>query len=650
MREIDRELFNAVEQGNLDRVQRCLYRGANILARGSHHTVLHSAVRRDDREVVKLVLNKIKETQSPYIDAKDTEGNTPLMWAAKYGHVNAAEVLLDHGADTEVRNNDGMTALHLVARENNLGVAELLIDKGADVYAEDKDGKKPIDLARERNHSSVEKLLYENDYSLNEVATYAGEVVVGTAEVAGTVALVTAAGVAGLAIDAAVAVGELAVGAVQAAADAATAEPSESEYDREQRGRLEAAAGGAQPGSLHYYQRTEHVRREEDDRCIIQSYQEQQKAYFYLSEFASNNFQNASVEQVKQGLYLASFEERGIEVNGKCVAITRGLTQALFLQGERSFLGNLETSAEIYERIAQGRQVSKREEKEVFAFSNLLDSFEQQLDSATNSLPSNLIYTKGYKTLSDLSNYIAEIKDDFAIHLVTDNHVVAIYRIGDNYTYFDSNAAFISELKSVTEVVKKAVEFAGYKVEEKGFLVEHFDVDKANNLLSDEDKQNLTREIKTERQLLAEQDKELGLIKINGQEVSRVKLYNFGTKINVKGSVPLLINAAMNLSSEKFQDHLDKKEVSMTAREYLDNLKNSKNVEEATKVIPFIGSEREIEEAEQTRKPKFSKQSVSTASQQENCLSETANGKPESYLSGITISTRKNVIASRFPL
>ncbi|GFR17441.1 phosphoribosylformylglycinamidine synthase subunit PurL [Trichonephila clavata] len=119
---------------------------------------------------------------------------------------------------------------------------------------------------------------------------------------------------------------------------------------------------------------------------------------------------------------------------------------------------------------------------------------------------------------------------------------------------------------------------AGYKVEEKGLLVEHFDVGKANNLLSSEDKQILAKEIKTERQLLEEQDKELGLIKINGHELSRVQLYDFGTKINVEGSVPLLINANMNLSSKKFQNHLDKKEVSMTAREYLDNLKNSKNI------------------------------------------------------------------------
>lgn len=141
------------------------------------------------------------------------------------------------------------------------------------------------------------------------------------------------------------------------------------------------------------------------------------------------------------------------------------------------------------------------------------------------------------------------------------------------------------------------MKFAGYKVEEKGFLVEHFDVDKANSRLPNEDKQILVQEIKTERQLLAEQDKELGFIKINGQELSRVQLYDFGTKINVEGDVPFLINADMNLSSKKFQDYLGKKEVSMTAREYLDSLRNSKIVGEvvqATKVIPFMGSKREI--------------------------------------------------------
>ncbi|WP_174516983.1 cytoplasmic incompatibility factor CifB [Wolbachia endosymbiont of Cardiocondyla obscurior] len=389
---------------------------------------------------------------------------------------------------------------------------------------------------------------------------------------------------------------------------------------------------------------------------------EQQAA---LLQFVSSSFPNASIELVKQGLYLPSFEKRGVNVNGKCVAITRSLSQALSLHKEKSFLNTLKTSTEIYERIAQGKQISKREEKEAFTFSKLLSNFEEQADCVTSTLPSSLTHSRSCKMLSDLSNYIAKINGDFALHLVTSNHVVAIYRMSDNYAYFDSNAAFVSELKSVDQliqVVEKGIGFASYEIGEKGFLIEHFDVNQANDLLDDEDKQTLTREIKTERELLAEQDKELGLIKIDGQEVSRVQLYDFGTKINVKGSVPLLINADMKLNSKKFLDYLDKKEVSITAREYLDNLQNSKNVKEvvqATKAIPFEGSNREVKEAEHQRSQelKFSmkqlikylliKYLLTAVIRQKSQLSED-NSKADDnsnhyhyhYLSSVTISSK----------
>ncbi|WP_182367238.1 MULTISPECIES: cytoplasmic incompatibility factor CifB [Wolbachia] len=380
---------------------------------------------------------------------------------------------------------------------------------------------------------------------------------------------------------------------------------------------------------------------------------EQQAA---LLQFVSSSFPNASIELVKQGLYLPSFEKRGVNVNGKCVAITHSLSQALSLHKEKSFLNTLKTSTEIYERIAQGKQISKREEKEAFTFSKLLSNFEEQADCVTSTLPSSLTHSRGCKVLSDLSNYIAKINGDFALHLVTSNHVVAIYRMSDNYAYFDSNAAFVSELKSVDQliqVVEKGIGFASYEIGEKGFLIEHFDVNQANDLLDDEDKQTLTREIKTERELLAEQDEELGLIKIDGQKVSRVQLYDFGTKINVKGSVPLLINSDMKLNSNKFLDYLDKKEVSITAREYLDNLQNSKNVKEvvqAIKAIPFEGSNREVKKAEHQRSQelKFSmkqliKYLLTAVIRQKSQLSED-NGKaddnPNHYLSSVTISSK----------
>lgn len=125
------------------------------MARNSHNTVLHSAVHSDNEEVVKLVLNKIKETQSPYIDAKDTEGDTPLMWTAETGYVNAAQVLLEYDANIEAKNNNGMTAFHWAAKNNHIKVIKLLIDKGANVNVQDSYGKTPLDCAKEEGHGEI---------------------------------------------------------------------------------------------------------------------------------------------------------------------------------------------------------------------------------------------------------------------------------------------------------------------------------------------------------------------------------------------------------------------------------------------------------------------------------------------------------------
>lgn len=235
-------------------------------------------------------------------------------------------------------------------------------------------------------------------------------------------------------------------------------------------------------------------------------------------------------------------------------------------------------------------------------------------------------------------------------HLVTNDHVVAIYRIGDNYAYFDSNTVFVSGLKSVIEVIEKAVKCAGYE----GFLVEHFDVDQANNLLSNEDKKILANEIKTERQLLPQQDKEFGLIKVNGQDISRVQLYDFGTEVSVEGSVPLLINTDMNLNGKNFSEYLSAGRIIMTAREYLDSLKNRGDIEEivqATKFIPFIGSKSEVEKAEQTRKAKgslakeiinciLSAVSLASIGHLRGQSSADTSTKPDSYLSEVKVDNQ----------
>ena len=70
----------------------------------------------------------------------------PLTWAVTMGQIEAAELLLQHGADINGRNRDRNTALHLAVFLGRAEIAKLLIKNGADVNAKNNDGATPIDL------------------------------------------------------------------------------------------------------------------------------------------------------------------------------------------------------------------------------------------------------------------------------------------------------------------------------------------------------------------------------------------------------------------------------------------------------------------------------------------------------------------------
>ncbi len=44
---------------------------------------------------------------------KTSMGGTPLMWAAVFGHDDAARLLLSRGADASLKDNDGITAARM---------------------------------------------------------------------------------------------------------------------------------------------------------------------------------------------------------------------------------------------------------------------------------------------------------------------------------------------------------------------------------------------------------------------------------------------------------------------------------------------------------------------------------------------------------
>ena len=63
-------------------------------------------------------------------NVKNKVGGTPLMWAAVFGNEAAARLLLSRGADASLKDVDGVTAFEWAVRNKREKVVVLLRGKG----------------------------------------------------------------------------------------------------------------------------------------------------------------------------------------------------------------------------------------------------------------------------------------------------------------------------------------------------------------------------------------------------------------------------------------------------------------------------------------------------------------------------------------
>lgn len=90
---------------------------------------------------------------------------TPLHSAvASEGAEDArtVEVLLAHGAPVNAAVEGGHTPLHSAAFNGNAAIVGLLLEHGADPNAAKNDGKTPLDLAREQGHADLLRIPASN--------------------------------------------------------------------------------------------------------------------------------------------------------------------------------------------------------------------------------------------------------------------------------------------------------------------------------------------------------------------------------------------------------------------------------------------------------------------------------------------------------
>ena len=84
---------------------------------------------------------------------------TALMYAAKYGSVDSARLLLLAGAFVDIQDDHGYTALMIAAEEGHLEIVEMLLQAGADVSNHDFSGSTAINRAIRCGHSEVVRAL-----------------------------------------------------------------------------------------------------------------------------------------------------------------------------------------------------------------------------------------------------------------------------------------------------------------------------------------------------------------------------------------------------------------------------------------------------------------------------------------------------------
>ena len=120
-------LLFAAENVHKDVVNTLLSFGANINVKSDDDdsNILMLLVNKNHIELIKYILDHYMNK----IDINHTNkfGNTALMIASYNGNQYVVQILLNHGANTKIKNNQGETAYSIARKANHMNLCQMLL-------------------------------------------------------------------------------------------------------------------------------------------------------------------------------------------------------------------------------------------------------------------------------------------------------------------------------------------------------------------------------------------------------------------------------------------------------------------------------------------------------------------------------------------
>jgi len=169
------DLINAARIGNLPAVKAALERGEDINQQGKHNVdALIMSMKHYEKDIATYLVKKgIGHT------VVDDHGRNALLWAIWRQYVEIAEILIQRGADVNVRNPDDQktpliyVSLHPEMKEHH-HLIHMLVDAGADVNAIDRNDHSALFLSSMNGHGDCVEALLEHGAHVDHKQTHNG--------------------------------------------------------------------------------------------------------------------------------------------------------------------------------------------------------------------------------------------------------------------------------------------------------------------------------------------------------------------------------------------------------------------------------------------------------------------------------------------